>query len=72
MSLHWHYLLLDQGPITEILTKHDNTVNYSSKKRVDNLKHQDIIIGEMGINQTHLFRTNLFDAWWGQKFAYKI
>ena len=48
------------------------------KKRMDQLKHQDIIIGGMGINQTdsnlhkHLFRTNLFVALWGQKFAYKI
>ena len=38
------------------------------KKRMDQLKHQDIIIGVMGINQTdsnlhkHLFRTNLFVA----------
>ena len=45
---------------------------------MDQLKHQDIIIGEMGINQTdsnphkHLFRTNLSVALWGQKFAYKI
>ena len=51
---------------------------YYCKKRMDQLKHQDIIIGEMGINQTdsnlhkHLFRTNLFVALWGQKFAYKI
>ena len=56
-----------------LLTKHDKAVNYSSdiipKKRMDELKHQDIIIGELGINQTdsnlltHPFRTNLFVAW---------
>ena len=46
------------------------------KKGMDQLKHQDIIFGGMGINQTdsnlhkHLFRTNLFVALWGQKFAY--
>ena len=47
------------------LTKHDKAVNYSSdiipKKRMDQFKHQGIIIGEIGINQTdsnlhkHLF-----------------
>ena len=36
---------------------------------MDQLKHHNIEIGEMGINQTdsnlhtHQFRTNLFDAW---------
>ena len=51
---------------------------YYSKKRMDQLKHHDIIIEWMGINQTdsnlhtYLFRTNLFVALWGQKFAYKI
>ena len=38
------------------LTIHDKAVNYSSdiipEKRMDQLKHQDIIIGEIGINQT--------------------